>query len=303
MKDYTANNLRNIALVSHGGAGKTSLIDARLFTAGGSDRLGKVDDGNTVSDYDPDEIKRKITINTSIVPCEWSDHKLNLVDTPGYPDFISEVLGALSVTDAALMVVCAVSGIEVNTGRMWNLAEERNLPRLIFINKLDRENAHFDQVLNQIQSELSANAIPVQIPIGSEDDFRGIVDLLAMKALYFENGTVKEGPIPEDLLELAESYHEKMVEAAAETDDDLTMKYLEGEKLSRDEIIQGLRHGTLEGTVFPVLCGSAYTNKGSSLLLDALIDYLPSPVDRPAQTAIDPSSNEDILLECDNGHP
>lgn len=303
MKNYAADRLRNVALISHGGAGKTSLIEAVLYTTGGSDRLGRIEEGNTVSDYDPDEIKRKITIDTSIVPCEWSGCKINLVDTPGYPDFIGEVLGALSIADAALVVVCAVSGIEVNTDRMWNLAEERNLPRLIFINKIDRENAHFDQALEQIQTELSPQAVAMQIPIGSEDSFKGIIDLLTMKALFFNDGKPEEGPIPEELQELAGTYHEKLVEAAAETNDDLTMKYLEGEELSRDEIVQGLRQGTLNGTVFPVLCGSAYLNRGSHLLLDALVNYLPSPLDRPAKKATNISSSEEALLECDEKEP
>lgn len=303
MKDYAADKLRNVALISHGGAGKTSLTEALLYTSGGTDRLGKVDEGNTVSDYDPDEIKRKITINASVLPCEWSDSKINLLDTPGYPDFIGEVLGALSVADAALVVVCAVSGVEVNTGRMWTLAERRGLPRLLFINKLDRENAHFDRVLEQIQSELSPHAVAMQVPIGSEADFKGIIDLITMKAVFFENGGVKEGSIPEELQELAETYHEKMVEAAAETDDDLTMKYLEGEELTQDEIIQGLRHGTLSGKVFPVLCGSAYLNKGAGLLMDAMIHYLPSPQDRPAVKATALPTKEEVLLECNDEQP
>lgn len=164
MKDYAPDKLRNVALISHGSAGKTSLTEALLFTSGGSDRLGRVDEGNTVADYDPDEIKRKITINTAVVPCEWTGCKVNLLDTPGYADFIGDVISALEVADAALVLVCAVSGVEVNTARMWHLAGEKGLPRIIFINKLDRENAHFDRVLDQVQAELSPVPSPYNFP-------------------------------------------------------------------------------------------------------------------------------------------
>ena len=303
MKDYAADKLRNVALISHGSAGKTSLTEALLYTTGETDRLGKVEEGNTVSDYDPDEIKRTITINTSVVPCEWSDCKINLLDTPGYADFIGEVLGALSVADASLVVVCAVSGVEVNTGRMWHLAEQRGLPRLIFINKIDRENARFERALEQIQAELSPHAVATTLPIGAEDDFRGLVDLITQKALFFENDTVKEGPIPEELQELVEIHREKMVEAAAETDDELTIKYLEGEELTQEEIVQGLRQGTLAGKIFPVLCGSAVLNKGASQLLDAMVNYLPSPLDKPAVKAEALPDNDEVMLECDNQQP
>ncbi|MDK2855718.1 MAG: elongation factor [Bacillota bacterium] len=281
MKDYATDKLRNVALISHGSAGKTSLVEALLFTSGGSDRLGRVDEGNTVADYDPDEIKRKITINTAIIPCEWTGCKVNLLDTPGYADFIGDMIGALSVADAAVTLVCAVSGVEVNTHRVWRLAEERGLPRLIFINKLDRENAHFDRVLEQIRSELTSRTVALQLPIGVEANFRGVVDLVNMKAFLFKAGKVEEAPIPDDLAERVQAEREKLIEAAAETDDELTMKYLDGEELTKEEIVHGLRRGTLEGKLFPVLCGSAYQNKGMSFLLDAIVAYLPSPLDRP----------------------
>lgn len=303
MKDYAADKLRNVALISHGGAGKTSLTEALLYTCGGTDRLGKVDEGNTVSDYDPDEIKRKITINTSVIPCEWAGLKLNLLDTPGYADFIGDVIGALSVADAALVVVCAASGVEVNTGRMWHLAEEQHLPRLLFINKLDRENAHFDRVLEQIQTELSSHAVAIQIPIGAEADFRGVVDLISKKAFFFENGETKEGSIPDELQGLVESYYEKMVEAAVETDDELAIKYLEGEELTQEEIIQGLRQGTIAGKVFPVLCGSAYLNKGTSQLLSAIVNFLPSPLDKPGIEAETWPDKEKVIVECKADEP
>ncbi|MGI6604231.1 MAG: elongation factor G [bacterium] len=297
MKDYATDKIRNVALISHGSAGKTSLAEALLYTSGGSDRLGRVDEGNTVADYDPDEIKRKITINAALLPCEWTGHKVNLLDTPGYADFIGDVIGALSVADAALVLACAASGVEINTHRVWRMAEEKGLPRLVFVNKLDRENANFTRTLEQIQSELSPRAIALQLPIGQEANFRGIVDLVNMKAFYFEGTKLKETSIPEDLLSMAEEHREKLIEAAAETDDELTMKYLDGEELSQDEIVQGLRRGTLEGKLFPVLCGAAYQNKGSQLLLDAIVHYLPSPLDRPAVPAME--NGEEIFIEAD----
>ncbi|HHY92300.1 MAG TPA: elongation factor G [Firmicutes bacterium] len=299
MKDYAPDKLRNVALISHGSAGKTSLTEALLFTSGGSDRLGRVDEGNTVADWDPDEIKRKITINTSLVPCDWADCKVNLLDTPGYSDFIGDVISALHVADAAVVLVCAVSGVEVNTTRMWHLAEEKNLPRLVFINKLDRENAHFDRVLAQIQTQLSPKAIALQLPIGVEADFRGVVDLINRKALLFSGSKVEEAPIPAELSELVETMREKLVEAAAETDDELTMKYLDGEELTQEEILRGLRQGTIMGKVFPVLCGSAYLNKGMSLLLDAMVNYLPSPLDRPPVRATRLTSKEEQEVNLD----
>ncbi|MDK2926476.1 MAG: elongation factor [Bacillota bacterium] len=299
MKDYAPDKLRNVALISHGSAGKTSLTEALLFTSGGSDRLGRVDEGNTVADYDPDEIKRKITINTAVVPCEWTGCKVNLLDTPGYADFIGDVISALEVADAALVLVCAVSGVEVNTARMWHLAGEKGLPRIIFINKLDRENAHFDQVLDQVQAELSPRAIPLQLPIGAEANFRGIVDLVGMKALLFQNGKVEEAPLPEELKAAAEAQREKLVEAAAETDDELTLKYLDGEELTQEEILRGLRQGTLTGKLFPVLCGSAYQNKGMGLLLDAIVGYLPSPLDRPPAKATQAAGQSEVEIAPD----
>lgn len=299
MKDYAPDKLRNVALISHGSAGKTSLTEALLFTSGGSDRLGRVDEGNTVADYDPDEIKRKITINTAVVPCEWTGCKVNLLDTPGYADFIGDVISALEVADAALVLVCAVSGVEVNTARMWHLAGEKGLPRIIFINKLDRENAHFDRVLDQVQAELSPRAIPLQLPIGAEANFRGIVDLVGMKALLFQNGRVEEAPLPEELKAAAEAQREKLVEAAAETDDELTLKYLDGEELTQEEILRGLRQGTLTGKLFPVLCGSAYQNKGMGLLLDAIVGYLPSPLDRPPAKATQAAGQSEVEIAPD----
>lgn len=280
MKTYESNKIRNVGIVAHGGAGKTSLTESLLFNAGAITRLGKVDDGNTAMDYLPEEIKRKITISTALAPIEWRGHKINLLDTPGYSDFIGDVIGTLRVVDSLIFTVCAVSGVEVQTEIIWDLAEEKGLPRIVYINKMDRENANFYNTLHQLQNTFSGkHIVPIQLPIGSEDAFKGVVDLIKMKALNFDaSGKVTETDIPSDLLDDANTYRLGLVEAAAEGDDELLMKYLDGEELTTDEICHGLKLGIMQDKVVPVLCGSALKNLGTSLLLDVIIDYLPSPV-------------------------
>ncbi|NLC38814.1 MAG: elongation factor G, partial [Clostridia bacterium] len=279
MKVYETEKIRNIGIVAHGGAGKTSLTEALLFNTGATSRLGKVDDGNTVSDYHPEEIKRKVTINTSLVPVEWKDHKINILDTPGYSDFIGDVKSALRVVDGLVVAVCAVSGVEVQTEIVWDFAVEKSLPRLLFINKMDRENANFYRVLDQLKEKFSGLIVPIQLPIGAEDNFTGVVDLLTMKSLNYKGGDGKatEGEIPEELAEKIEEYREALVEAAAEGDDDLLMKYLDGEELTSEEIHGGLTKGIKAGKVIPVLCGSALKNIAISPLLDSLVDFMPGP--------------------------
>jgi len=280
LKTYESNKIRNVGIVAHGGAGKTSLTESLLFNAGAITRLGKVDDGNTAMDYLPEEIKRKITISTALAPIEWRGHKINLLDTPGYSDFIGDVIGTLRVVDSLIFTVCAVSGVEVQTEIIWDLAEEKGLPRIVYINKMDRENANFYNTLHQLQNTFSGkHIVPIQLPIGSEDAFKGVVDLIKMKALNFDaSGKVTETDIPSDLLDDANTYRLGLVEAAAEGDDELLMKYLDGEELTTDEICHGLKLGIMQDKVVPVLCGSALKNLGTSLLLDVIIDYLPSPV-------------------------
>ncbi|MGB4314634.1 MAG: elongation factor G, partial [bacterium] len=300
MKEYNIRQLRNVGLISHGGAGKTTLTEAMLFNSGATDRLGRVDDGSSVVDYDPDEIKRKITINAALAPCHWQKHKINLIDTPGYADFVGDVRGTLRVVDGAVVLICAVSGVEVHTEKVWQFADEYNLPRLVFINKLDRENANFAKALAQVQEQLSNRAVAVQLPIGSEENFRGVIDLVNMKAILYDpkkgkDFTVEE--IPADMQAEAESYREKLIEAVAETDDELVMKYLEGEALTNEEITTGLRIGTLDGSIIPVLCGSALANVGIQPLMDAIIACLPSPEDVEAIVGTDVKTGEEITLE------
>ncbi len=306
MKKYATGQIRNVALVSHGGAGKTSLAEAILYTTGTINRLGNTTAGNTTTDFDPEEIKRQITINASLAPCEWKNMKLNIIDTPGYFDFIGDVISSLRVADGAIVAACAVSGVEVGTEKVWSYAEENDLPRLVFINKLDRENANFQQVVGQLQEFFGLGTVPVQVPIGSEDDFRGVVDLVRMKAYVYreeEGLNYEEEEIPEDLLEQAREYREKMIEAVAESDDELLMKYLEGETLTDEEVTEGLRKGVLQRKVFPVLCGSAAKNLALQPLLDFVTSCLPGPADVGTVRAVKTRQEEEVELKVDSQGP
>jgi len=278
MKQYGIDSIRNLCLLSHAGAGKTSLAEAILFTAKATSRLGKVDDGGTTSDYDPDEVKRQISLNLTMLPAEWQETKINLIDTPGYADFVGEVRAALRVSEGAVITVCAASGVEVGTEQVWAYCQEASLPRLIFINKMDRENADFYRTVGEIQSRFGPRCVPLYLPIGAQSDFQGIVDLLAMKA--YTGSPAKEAEIPAAMQDKVNSFREKLVEAAAEVDDALIEKYLGGEELSLEELSRGLRQGTVSGQVIPILAGSALQNVGVVSLLDAIKSYLPSPQER-----------------------
>jgi elongation factor G len=275
MQKYGLENIRNAVLLSHCGAGKTSASEAILFTAGAISRLGKTDDGSTTSDYDPDEIKRKISINLSLLPCQWRDTKLNLIDTPGYADFIGEVKAGMRVSEGAIIVICAASGVEVGTEQVWGYCEQAKLPRLILINKMDRENADFFRTVEEIQARFGSKCLPLQLPIGAHTSFQGIVDLLTMKG--YAGSPSKEAGIPSSLQSQADSFREKLVEAIAEIDDALIEKYLGGEEISLEELRTTLRQAVISGRVVPVLAGSALQNVGISWLMDAVCDYLPSP--------------------------
>ncbi len=278
MKQYGLDSIRNLCLLSHAGAGKTSLAEAILFIAKATNRQGKVDDGNTVSDYDPDEVKRQISLNLTMLPAEWQEIKINLVDPPGYADFVGEVRAALRVSEGAVIAVCAASGVEVGTEQVWAYCQEAELPRLIFINKMDRENADFYRTVGEIQSRFGVRCIPLCLPIGAQIDFQGVVDLLTLKA--YIGSPPQEAEIPVALQDEVNSFREKLVEAAAEVDDALIEKYLGGEELSREELSRGLRQGTISGRVIPILAGSALNNVGVTYLLDAIKSYLPSPQER-----------------------
>jgi len=281
MKVYPSQSIRNVGIVSHQGAGKTSLTECLLFNTGASSRLGKVDEGNTVADYHPEEIKRKITINTSLVACESRGHKINLLDTPGFSDFFGEVKGVLRVADCLLTVVDAVAGVEVRTEILWELADLDNIPRVAFINKMDRENADFYRTVEAMKAKLTKQIVPVQLPMGSEASFKGMVDLIEMKAYQYDNsGKSTEIPIPAEMTDDCDTWREMMVEAAAEGDDELTMKYLDGETLTQEEVVRGLKGAILAGSLVPVLCGSALKNIGADRCLNFLVDYAPNPLER-----------------------
>jgi len=295
MKQYGLENIRNLSLLSHSGAGKTSVAEAILFTSGAINRLGRVDDGTTTSDYDPDEIKRQISINLTILPCEWQKTKINLIDTPGYSDFVGEVKAAMRVSEGAIIVVCAASGVEVGTEQVWKYCEEADLPRLIFINKMDRENADFYRTVDELKAKFGSKCVPLQLPIGTHDSFQGVVDLLMRKS--FIGSEAKEAEIPSSLQNQVDSFREKLVEAVAEIDDRLIEKYLDGEELSQDEIGDALRQGTLSGQIVPVLVGSATQNMGITWLLDVIYNYLPSPREREVVIAGDSTGQDTQTIE------
>ncbi|MGQ9824224.1 MAG: elongation factor G [Desulfotomaculales bacterium] len=280
MKNYPTEKVRNIGVVAHGGAGKTSLVEAMLFNTGAITRLGRVEDGTTTADYLPEEISRQITIHTSLVPCEWRGCKINALDTPGFADFIADVKAALRVADSLLFVISAVDGVEVQTEVIWDYSDEAGLPRVVFINKMDRENANFFKVLEEMRGKFKVNFAPVLLPIGQAADFTGVVDMIENKAYTFTGGKASETAIPEEMNGILAENREKLIEAAVEADDELMMKYLEGEELTGDEIRSGLKKGVAASKVVPVLCGSATKNMAVVNLMDVLVNYCPPPENR-----------------------
>lgn len=277
--------VRNIGIAAHIDAGKTTTTERILFYSGVVHKLGEVHEGTAVTDWMAQERERGITITAAAISTSWHDHRINIIDTPGHVDFTIEVERSMRVLDGVIAVFCSVGGVQPQSETVWRQADRYRVPRIAFINKMDRTGANFLKVQAQMQERLRTNAVPIQLPIGSEADFKGIVDLVKMTAYRYTNdlGTdIAAMPIPEAMREQAQNYRRQLVEAVAETDDVLMAKYLEGEDLSDRELRQGLRHGTITGTIVPVLCGSAFKNKGVQLLLDAVIDYLPSPLEVPA---------------------
>ncbi|TCL56477.1 elongation factor G [Hydrogenispora ethanolica] len=293
MKKYQTGQIRNMVLMGHGGCGKTMLAEAMLFSVKAIDRFGKVDDGTSTMDYDSEEIKRKISLSTSIAPLEYRDHKINLLDTPGFFDFVGEVKGAIRAADAACIVACAVSGVEVGTEKAWQYAEEEKLARLIVINKMDRENANFNETYQALRDRFGKQIIPLQIPIGAAEKFKGVVDIIKNRAFVMEGGKVVEQPVPEDLSDAVEEYRMLLTESAAESDDDLLAKYLDGAELSQEEIVSGTRKGVISGRIVPVLATSSLKQSGVANLLDVIAQFLPSPVDRGESTGINPNTKAD----------
>jgi elongation factor G len=304
MKLYQPDAIRNVALLSHMGNGKTSLAEAMLLGAGAIGRLGRVDEGTTTSDYDPDEHRRTMSVNLSVLPLEWKSQKVNLVDTPGYADFVGEVAAALRVVDGAVILTSAVDGVEVGTEQTWAACDARALPRIVVVNRMDRENASFERTLDQLRERFGKSVVPVQVPIGSRDQYRGFVDLLTRKAFAFgDNGQLSETDVPADLESEVESFAEQLVEAVAETDDDLVAKYLEGEALTEDELKHGLREGVRSGACVPVFAAAALANKGIPPILDAIAEYLPSPATAGPASATSPQTGKEETLAPDENGP
>jgi elongation factor G len=284
--------IRNVGVVGHGGVGKTSLVEAMLFAAGAVTRLGRVDDGSTTTDFDPDEIKRKISINTSVAYCDWKGHRINLVDTPGYGDFIADSRAGLRVVEAAVVVVDAVAGVQVQTEKVWKFATEYNLPRAIVVNRLDRERADFFRTFESLTRRLKGRLVALHLPIGEEAGFKGFVDLVKVKAVTVSGGKPAEGDVPGELADRVKEYREKLVEAAAETDDDLLAKYLEEGSLGEPEMLKALRAGITQGKLVPVVCAAASKSIGVHTLLDLIVESLPSPADRPEVTGTDTKTKQ-----------
>ena len=284
MKVYDAQSLRNVALVGHSGAGKTQLLSALLFDAGAVNRLGRVDEGTTVTDYDEEEIARKHTLSASLAYVEWNRCKINFIDTPGMANFLSDARAGLRVSDAALVVVDAVSGVQVSTEKVWGIAAEVEAPRLVVLNRLDRERASLSRALESLRGVFGRTVIPIQIPIGEEKSFRGLVDLVAMKAWTFAadaSGKATEAAIPADLESAAQAARDALIEMVAEADDALMEKFFESGTLTQDELVEGLKRAVAAGRICPLVCTSASANIGLQPLLDAIVNYVPSPAERP----------------------
>ncbi len=306
MKEYSIDRIRNISLVAHGQVGKTSLAEAMLFTAGETTRLGKVDDGTTVSDYIQDEIERKISISTAVALMEWQKHKLNIIDTPGFSDFVGEVISALRVVESVVVMVSATAGVEVGTESVWKLAKNNKLAGFFFVNRMDKEHADFNKTLDSMRNRFGSSLVPIQFPVTAGEGFDSIVDLIKMKVLTYQNdlsGQYTEKDIPANLLEKAQNLRKKLEESIAENDEALMEKYLETEKLDDKELIEGLRREVVKCNIVPVLCGAASTNKGVARLMDAIVDFAPSPVDVPAVLGVKPESTIEIARKADAKEP
>ena len=281
MKTFPPARIRNVALVGHGGAGKTSLAEALLYCSGTVNRLGRVEDGTTTTDFDPEETKRGISLSLALAPFEHKGFKINLIDTPGYADFLSDVAAALRVADMAIVVVSAVEGVEVQTEIAWRMAAELGIPRMIFVNKLDRERASFDRTLDELRDRFGAGVAPLELPVGEESAFRGVADLLTDTAYLYEDGKPTAGAIPDDMEAREHEVHDNLVEGIVVADDDLMERYLEGDVPSPKELEDTLAHGVAAGVVFPVICGSATKIVAIDRLADFICEIGPSPLDRP----------------------
>ncbi|MFN8596833.1 MAG: elongation factor G [Anaerolineae bacterium] len=305
-REFPLELMRNIGIIAHIDAGKTTTTERVLFYTGKTHRIGNVDDGTTVTDWMEQERERGITITAAAITCEWRDYQINIIDTPGHIDFTAEVQRSLRVLDGGVVVFDGVQGVEPQSETVWRQADRYRVPRVCFINKLDRVGADFYRSVNSIKERLGANALPLQLPIGREAEFKAIIDLFKMKSIHWVDDlglTMEERDIPADMLDEAKAAHDTLIERIAETDDDLTHRYLEGEAIPVEDLKQALRKATIAGKIFPVLCGSSLKNKGVQPMLDAVIDYLPSPLEIPAVTGTNPHTGETEPRHCDDKEP
>ena len=301
-REYSLENTRNIGIMAHIDAGKTTTTERILYYTGKTHKIGETHDGGATMDWMSQEQERGITITSAATTCFWNNNRINIIDTPGHVDFTIEVERSLRVLDGSVTVLCAKGGVQPQSETVWRQANKYKVPRMIYVNKMDITGADFFNCVNQVKERLGANAVPLQIPIGKEDEFKGLVDLLEMKAYIYTNdlGTdIKVEEVPEDLKELAEEYRTNLIEHVAEQDEELMMKYLDGEELTIDEIKKVIRKSTIDNTMVPVCCGSSYKNKGVQKMLDAVVDYMPSPVDVPAITGVTPDGEEEARHSSD----
>ncbi|MGD2028156.1 MAG: GTP-binding protein, partial [Anaerolineales bacterium] len=296
-KEFPLKRIRNIGIIAHIDAGKTTTTERILFYTGKTHRIGSVDEGTTVTDWMEQERERGITIVSAAVTAEWKNHRINIIDTPGHIDFTAEVQRSLRVLDGGIVVFDAVQGVEPQSETVWRQADRYRVPRICFINKMDRVGASYERSIESIRDRLGANPIPVQLPVGNEADFQGVIDLFEMKAILWHDEIGAEPEItdiPGDLVTAAEQARDAMIEAIAELDDDLTIKYLEGEEITSDELKAAMRTATLNNTAIAVYCGSSLKNKGVQPVIDAVVDFLPSPLDIPPVKGIHPKTEENI---------
>ena len=307
MKEYTVDQIRNVGLVSHGDVGKTSLAEAIAFTAGESNRIGSIDDGTTISDYNQDEMEREISISTSLLHLDWKNHKINVLDTPGYSDFIGEVIGAMRVCDAAIVLLNGVSGIEVGTEAVYGLAEKNDIPCIFFVNRLDKEHADFTKVYEMVKERFGNSVAALQFPVNEGNDkFDSIVDIMRMKLLKFEknkSGKFTEEAIPADLADRAAELRNELMESVSENDEQLLDIFCDTGELTDEQLKQGLRKSIVSGSLFPIVCGVATDNIGIRPLLDLIVTACPSPLDRPEAVGVKPRTSDEIAREIKNDAP
>ncbi|MBP5288381.1 MAG: GTP-binding protein, partial [Clostridia bacterium] len=304
-REFSLDKYRNIGIMAHIDAGKTTTTERILFYTGRNHKIGETHDGDATMDWMEQEQERGITITSAATTCQWKGYRINIIDTPGHVDFTVEVERSLRVLDGSVTVFCAKGGVEPQSETVWRQADKYRVPRMAFVNKMDIMGADLYRVVQMMKDRLKCNAVPIQLPIGFEDSFRGIVDLVEMNAEVYYDDLGKDfraEPIPDDMKELAEKYHQELIEAVAEVDEDLMMKYLEGEEITKDEIRCAIRKGTIDNTIVPVCCGTAYRNKGVQMLLDNIVAYMPAPTDIPAIRGTD-SRGEEVERHADDKEP